>query len=60
MRQDVADTPFETDVGSIKVTVSLGVADSIDGNLGLDELIDRADSAMYASKQSGRNRVMSY
>ena len=60
LRRDVADEPFVTDVGPLWVTISLGVADSIDGNLELDSLIDRADAAMYAAKQSGRNRVMSY
>jgi diguanylate cyclase (GGDEF)-like protein len=60
LRRDVADQPFETEVGQLWVTISLGVADSIDGNLELDSLIDRADAAMYAAKQAGRNRVMSY
>ena len=60
LRSDVAEEPFDTEVGPLHITISLGVADSIDGELGLDELIDRADDAMYAAKQSGRNRVMSY
>jgi diguanylate cyclase (GGDEF)-like protein/PAS domain S-box-containing protein len=60
LRRDVADEPFETEVGPLWVTISLGVADSIDGKLELDALVDRADAAMYAAKQSGRNRVVSY
>ena len=60
LRRDVADEPFDTEVGPLNITISLGVADSIDSELDLDELIDRADDAMYAAKQSGRNRVMSY
>jgi diguanylate cyclase (GGDEF)-like protein len=41
------------------VTVSLGVccADP-DSNLELDELINRADAALYQAKSAGRNRVM--
>jgi len=60
LRRDVAELPFDTEVGPLQITISLGVAESIDGELGLDVLIDRADDAMYAAKQSGRNRVMSY
>ena len=42
---------------NIKVTASLGVA-SIDSTIGsLDELLERADAAMYMSKHSGRNRT---
>lgn len=60
LRRDVAEEPFNTEVGPLKITISLGVADSMEGELELDVLIDRADDAMYAAKQSGRNRVMSY
>lgn len=42
----------------IRVTVSIGVsAASASGNTSWDALIDAADAAMYAAKQSGRNRV---
>jgi diguanylate cyclase (GGDEF)-like protein len=45
----------------IKVTVSLGVAtyphNSISNS---DQLIQLADEAMYAAKNTGRNRVVSY
>jgi diguanylate cyclase (GGDEF)-like protein len=60
LRRDVAESPFETEVGPLWVTISLGVADAMNGECELDELVDRADAAMYAAKQSGRNRVMSY
>jgi diguanylate cyclase (GGDEF)-like protein/PAS domain S-box-containing protein len=60
LRRDVAEDPFETEVGPLWVTISLGVADSLNGECNLDELVDRADAAMYAAKQAGRNRVMSY
>jgi diguanylate cyclase (GGDEF)-like protein len=40
----------------VRVTVSLGVAERR-GNESRDELIRRADEAMYRAKQGGRNRV---
>lgn len=39
------------------VTSSFGVSAISDGAQTLDELIDQADSALYASKDAGRNRV---
>lgn len=41
----------------VRVTVSIGVASSADSNTGLDELLSRADSAMYEAKRSGKNGV---
>jgi diguanylate cyclase len=41
-----------------KITVSAGVA-QLHGNEGVVSLIERADSALYASKHAGRNRVTS-
>lgn len=38
------------------VTVSLGLA-MLDGNEEVEELIERADKALYLSKQSGRNQL---
>ncbi len=42
----------------IKVTVSLGVAGiTADADIGPEELVKKADEALYLSKNSGRNRV---
>lgn len=40
-----------------KITSSFGVATFTDGANSLQELIDQADQALYASKEGGRNRV---
>jgi diguanylate cyclase (GGDEF)-like protein/PAS domain S-box-containing protein len=45
------------DVKVRKITSSFGVACLSDGAAGLQELIDQADQALYASKEAGRNRV---
>jgi diguanylate cyclase (GGDEF)-like protein len=59
-RSHVQQYPISTDRGEIPVTVSIGVAE-IDAQIGdLATLVDRADSAMYAAKQAGRNQVMAY
>ncbi len=42
---------------SLKVTASIGVADSYSGGGAMQEIQARADQAMYLAKRQGRNRV---
>jgi len=44
-------------VGSRAVTLSVGVAEYVPGE-DADDLIGRADNAMYAAKEGGRNRLV--
>ena len=53
LRRQVSDYPFP---GVGEVTVSIGVADSAGGERP-SELLRRLDDALYAAKNSGRNRV---
>ena len=55
--QHVAAKPVTVDGVPIRYTVSAGVATMEPGVAGLDELIKRADTAMYLAKANGRNRV---
>ncbi|HQN43055.1 MAG TPA: diguanylate cyclase [Anaerolineaceae bacterium] len=57
IRRAIAETPVSVDLLSVRVTISLGVAVLDEETLTLDELIERADQALYKSKQTGRNRV---
>ncbi|MGR6468746.1 GGDEF domain-containing protein [Rhizobium sp. PAMB 3182] len=43
--------------GSVTVTVSIGVAELHAEDEGLNDVLKRADDALYAAKVSGRNRV---
>jgi diguanylate cyclase (GGDEF)-like protein len=59
LRAAVEATPLAAPGGeALRVTVSVGVAHRGAGEDGsLDGLLARADAAMYASKDRGRNRV---
>lgn len=58
LRQRVAAlrTPFADN--TIQVTVSIGVAELINGEEQADDLVGRADRALYQAKGNGRNRVI--
>lgn len=43
---------------AIPITVSIGVALWCDTAESIDEILERADKALYAAKQNGRNKVM--
>ena len=47
----------ELDGLKISYTVSAGVASMDNGNVGLDDLMKRADLALYKAKAEGRNRI---
>lgn len=45
------------DGASIQVTVSIGVAEWSKGDLETEDILKRADRALYAAKEGGRNQV---
>lgn len=57
IRNTIETAEFVFDTRRIPVTVSLGVAGKRAGETEWASLFDRADKALYASKQNGRNRV---
>ncbi|HET6725561.1 MAG TPA: GGDEF domain-containing protein [Gammaproteobacteria bacterium] len=58
VRAAVADTQIDTQAGSINVTISIGIASTGIESLGtLEDLMLRADAALYQAKKLGRNRV---
>lgn len=56
IRSEIADAVFEVGEANLNVTVSLGVAQR-EGREAVDDILHRADEALYASKQAGRNHV---
>jgi two-component system, cell cycle response regulator len=59
LRKSVASKSFSVGDGkNIPVTISIGVACLGDASDTLDKLLKQADSALYAAKREGRNRVV--
>ncbi len=57
LRQCIAEKPIETERGPVPVTISLGVTVAGE-DANVVNLINRADSAMYAAKQMGGNYLV--
>jgi diguanylate cyclase (GGDEF)-like protein len=60
LRQDYAKFTLNVGGKSVKITVSIGVADSTSNGLEFTSLVSAADQALYRAKQEGRNQVVSY
>jgi diguanylate cyclase (GGDEF)-like protein/PAS domain S-box-containing protein len=56
LRAAVEALPIATDAGIVRCTVSAGVATRRPDET-LESMLNRADSALYAAKEAGRNRV---
>jgi diguanylate cyclase (GGDEF)-like protein len=56
LRRAIAETPIAADGQTLEITVSIGVAAWARDDC--DDLIRRADSALYAAKAAGRDRVV--
>ncbi len=58
IRQEIETVSLDTPKGRVASTVSVGVADTIQGGHdSIERLIGLADQALYAAKQAGRNRT---
>ncbi len=60
LRLLMAEAAIPTRAGPLRVTISLGVSQSLAEDGGLEKLIERADQALYQAKAEGRNRVIAY
>jgi len=59
IREELGAAAFKTEIGTVKVTCSLGVATFPRDAKGQGTLFETADKALYAAKHAGRNRVCS-
>jgi len=57
IRVAIAQTPIPTSAGPTAITVSIGLAQLEAGNVEVQQLIARADGALYQAKRDGRNQV---
>ena len=60
IRTSVADVRVETEKGVARVTLSLGIAETLHApkDESVENVLHRADEALYVAKETGRNRVV--
>ncbi|MEM9563392.1 MAG: GGDEF domain-containing protein [Actinomycetota bacterium] len=58
IRKLIAEAPFDTSIGPLPITMSVGATWMADAGATTEkEMYERADAALYDSKEGGRNRV---
>lgn len=60
IRSAMESSPFTIRREKLQMTVSVGVASLPEDTLDNEELIRRADEALYRAKREGRNRVLAW
>jgi diguanylate cyclase (GGDEF)-like protein len=58
LRARVAETPAVFGDQSIPMTISVGLAIQVETDTTIEQVIGRADDALYRAKRTGRNRVV--
>lgn len=58
LRQTTKDTIFKIDGRELRITVSIGIANTLGPSGGKENLIEKADRALYHAKNTGRNRCV--
>ena len=57
LRRKIGNSPMDTTTVGLPMTSSFGVAAISDSDSDLDDIVRRADNALYQSKRAGRNQV---
>jgi diguanylate cyclase (GGDEF)-like protein len=58
LRQAIQKNPFTVDGKTIPVTISLGISSLPPVAQSKEEVIEKADRALYFAKKNGRNRAV--
>ena len=58
IRQEIAEFNFGTENKALKCTISIGVSSCPDAEIKtIEDMVRKADNALYKAKAEGRNRV---
>jgi diguanylate cyclase (GGDEF)-like protein len=58
IRRAILDFPMQTTAGTLSITISIGISQAESwGFRPIEELLQEVDTALYAAKAAGRNRV---
>lgn len=60
IREEIAAQVMSSEQGPFRVTLSLGIASYPADGVDKQQLIERADQALYFAKQNGRNRTVTF
>jgi diguanylate cyclase (GGDEF)-like protein len=58
LRKAISHIAVPVSEGTLSITASLGISTAKGNDINLKTMMERADSALYAAKNAGRNRVM--
>lgn len=58
LKKNVADLRLEGDMEELRLSITVGIAISQNGEADLEAMISRADKMLYIGKREGRNRVV--
>ncbi len=58
LRASIAASVVDSDQGKVTYTVSIGISTGVGKAVHIEELLDRADRALYTAKAQGRNRFV--
>ncbi|MGJ3259234.1 MAG: sensor domain-containing diguanylate cyclase [Rhodospirillales bacterium] len=58
LRSSIEESVVKSDAGDVHYTVSIGISSATGKEVRIEELLDRADRALYTAKAQGRNRAV--
>jgi len=58
IRASIAEIVIDTPIEPLSFTMSIGVSESANDDVTVDDALNRADKALYKAKEQGRNRVV--